>query len=491
MPRRLFLALLLLVITPIVLLGWLSANAARQNERTAKETLAKLLSTQLYDANGQIATVFQSYAGQLESELADEYDSIEVLRRLRREMPIVRQGIMVGNGGQLLFPTEVDLTSRSSAEVAAALSGMIDARPRFSESSLESPSSEDVFDDEMTQLATDDNRIFGKSSRLSESEITAGPKLVANESTKIVQSKSSIGRAKILQESDTEYLNQTDSQESQQATEAELKRESAWQQWYMGDGAQVVYWIHRRDGYSVGVLLERSRWMADLIAALPDDRSRQDSWSIKGSLPTKAAPTPGRSESTPIGSVRLVDEANRTIYRWGDVAAFKRAPLAVEALAEPLASWQLRLYVDPALTPKTSLLPLYLSLGGVGLLLLLVGVYVLTSVRRQIADARSRVNFAGQVSHELRTPLTNIRLYTELAESDLSKLADNPSIQAMAGRLQVIDHESRRLQRLVSGVLEMIRPSGKRIGVRRQSADVCQLIRQICQHSNPASRPPN
>ena len=100
-------------------------------------------------------------------------------------------------------------------------------------------------------------------------------------------------------------------------------------------------------------------------------------------------------------------------------------------------------------------------------MLLSIGAYVLTTVQRQIETAKSRVSFAGQVSHELRTPLTNIRLYTELAENDLGSVESSETKDKLSKRLKVIDHESRRLQRLVSGVLEMIRPTGRPVGVRR------------------------
>ena len=111
---------------------------------------------------------------------------------------------------------------------------------------------------------------------------------------------------------------------------------------------------------------------------------------------------------------------------------------------------------------------------------------MLTAVRRQIANARSRVSFAGQVSHELRTPLTNIRLYTELAETDLESVASSEAKSSLSRRLEVIDHESRRLQRLVSGVLEMIRPRGKQIGVRCQTTDLCKLVDVIIQQFRPS-----
>ncbi|MCC9601963.1 HAMP domain-containing histidine kinase [Stieleria sp. JC731] len=457
MPRRLFLALLLLVITPIVMLGWLSASATRQSEVAAKEALANLLSTQLYEVSDNIADVFATYAKQLDDALIDADDCRDVLRQMRRENPIVRQGILINREGQLVFPQQVDLSGREGAEIAATLSSIIDGRPLFTPQNVNSSGAK--------------------------GGAKGGGDLSQNDDPGIAQQM-----AVPSSQSQQNYL-QTPMRQSVQIASPPLRitrsesPQSQWQRWYLGDGAQVIYWIGVPDGISVGIILDRSRWMADVIATLPDDQRRvsADGDDAFSDLNGKAS-----NASASIGSVRLNDEAGQSIYNWGDTEAFRQEPLTTHSLAEPLASWQLQIFVAPELTPQATLMPLYISLGGVGLLLLLVGVYVLTAVRRQIIEASSRVTFAGQVSHELRTPLTNIRLYTELAELDIEKLESSDRKASLSSRLQVIDHESRRLQRLVSGVLEMIRPSGKQSGVRRQETDVCELLHQIAQQFEPS-----
>ena len=160
------------------------------------------------------------------------------------------------------------------------------------------------------------------------------------------------------------------------------------------------------------------------------------------------------------GFTALVDEQNRIVYRWGDNSERRAQPIATRYLPNPIANWRLEFHADDPL-PENSFLPTLLSLGGVGILLLALGGYVLSSVRRRISDAQSRVSFASQVSHELRTPLTNISLYAELAESDVAKLPEGDAKSSIENRLSVIDGESKRLGRLVSGVLEVIREGGK------------------------------
>ncbi|QEF98059.1 Sensor histidine kinase TmoS [Stieleria maiorica] len=444
MPRRLFLALLLLVAAPMVLLGWMSATAVKASQAAAKENLATLLSSQLYDADRRIVQLFDNYAIRLDDELDGSDSVFETLRRMRRQVPILRQGIVVDPAGTIVFPRPGDSIGVDATEVAAALPGLVDARPLPS--------------------ATGESQ-------------SPGTKVPAFK-TKTAVSKTNIANA-------------ADSQSPRlKVSPQSTLTESAWQQWYMADGTQVVYWRARRDGSTVGMLLERSRWIADLIAVLPDHRSPESTSSLRvATSGTNVTPTKRALPDlapTPIGSLTLVDEAKRLVYRWGNRDEFQLSPLAAAPLSAPLASWQLRLHVDPALVPSTSSVPMYLSLAGIAILLLAVGFYVLTSVQRQINEAKGRVSFAGQVSHELRTPLTNIRLYTELAESDLQRIGNSDAADSLAQRLSVIDHESRRLQRLVTGVLEMIRPNGKPLGVRLQSTDVGELIAGIAEQFTPS-----
>jgi signal transduction histidine kinase len=433
MPRRLFLALLLLVAAPLVLLGWVSATAVRSSQRQAREELAALLSTQLLEARRTIHGVFESYARELSQDLESDSVIAETLRRMRRENPIVRQGMLIDSKGRLSFPTAADTVDVDSMEVAAALPGLIDSRP-------------------LKQLPENPN---------------------ASESDDALTANSPRQMAPVKTE--------------RPSPAPEWIAEPVWQQWFMADGAQVVYWRFRSDGSLIGILLERSRWMSDLIAALPDQDTLPDQsaravqWS-KRSSPPRSGPV--------IGSIELVDESQRVIYRWGQLSRQAREVLASKSLSSPLSSWQLRLQTDPKLTPNVSVFSLLVSLLGVGVVVIATGIYVLTSVQRQLSVARRRVSFAGQVSHELRTPLTNIRLYTELAEADLENIEGDLG-SCLRKRLHVIDRESRRLQRLVSGVLEMMRPGGKQSGVRIQTTDLCQLVDGIADQFAPGFQEAN
>jgi PAS domain S-box-containing protein len=69
--------------------------------------------------------------------------------------------------------------------------------------------------------------------------------------------------------------------------------------------------------------------------------------------------------------------------------------------------------------------------------------------QQRLADA-ARNTFITQATHELRAPLTNMRLCLETAIEDLD---ERPA--AMREHLNVLNHESRRLERMVSEMLSI------------------------------------
>lgn len=93
---------------------------------------------------------------------------------------------------------------------------------------------------------------------------------------------------------------------------------------------------------------------------------------------------------------------------------------------------------------------------------------VIEDVTQQRLADNARSGFVAQATHELRTPLTNIRLYVEEA---IEEGEEDPVLRARA--LQVINHESRRLERVVADMLSVseieagtltLRPGEVRLG---------------------------
>jgi PAS domain S-box-containing protein len=92
--------------------------------------------------------------------------------------------------------------------------------------------------------------------------------------------------------------------------------------------------------------------------------------------------------------------------------------------------------------------------------------------QQRMADA-ARNNFVAQVAHELRTPLTNIRLYVESAIE--GQPHDPASVQSA---LNVINQESRRLERTVSEMLSVSEIEAGSIRLRRDDVHMDVLIEE-------------
>lgn len=253
---------------------------------------------------------------------------------------------------------------------------------------------------------------------------------------------------------------------------AELKRKTqktseqppVWMPWYQEQGLQLVLWIPMPSNVTAGILLNRTAWMSRFIADLPDN---QLEYSLRGQKVDF-------ENSLPVTRTRLVDSQNATIYQWGSGISGGQEQevwfeLADAQLSGPLSAWRVKYEsAAPISVSSSSMWPTLLGLAAIGMLFVLLGIYVATSMRREMRLAAQHVSFAGQVSHELRTPLTNIRLYAEMAQEELSRLLNgsraksdtsqnDSTLNSVQRRLNVIETETQRLSRLCSSVLELLR----------------------------------
>jgi signal transduction histidine kinase len=416
MPLKVLIALLTLIAAPLLLLGWVSASTMRADRSTAQRQIEAVLRSRLKEIDTSVQPLFDEIATMLTSQvrLAIDQDAASgdlqhgELARFQRGQPLVQRAIIVNPRGMMIYPPPPPNNSQSDRiEEYAALKTLAMSRPR---------------------RASEDSSV---------------------QAISVDQSKAA----------------------AQQAS-AQPSRLSApvYHIWYRDEGTQLSLWWYQESGSAIGVMLARSRWMAELMTRLPNTPLpiiQVAAQSIYKNLSGERRPTPD-----PVEAIALYDESNRLVYRWGDDIDLSKTPETQLELSEPLSSWNLKYYAARPLTNPVRFTGLYAAITGLGIVLFALGAYVLTNLQRQIRLAKNRVTFAGQVSHELRTPLTNIRLYTELAQADLQS-TDNTTSERIAARLAIIDGESRRLSRLVSGVMEVIREDeGKRpLRLLAQNAD--------------------
>ena len=243
-----------------------------------------------------------------------------------------------------------------------------------------------------------------------------------------------------------------------------------WYTWYWGRGVHLIFWRRLPSGHIVGAELDRSRWIADLIAELPQ---------------TPLAETPA-SQSR----IQLVDSHDEAVYQWGAYEPHSSAaPLAEMPVSAPLSAWRLKFFVAedrfPALAGRSAEFNYIAGLAAIGVVLLTLAGFFYRESSRELREAATRVNFVNQVSHELKTPLTNIRLYAELLSEQLQE-GDSVDAASAQRRLAIIVSESGRLSRLIGNVLTFAQQQRRQIELNLQPGRVDDTIQAVIQQFQPA-----
>ena len=411
----------------------------RDQQATSRRQIQAVIRSQLDEFSHSLLEVLESYQRQLTREIrekstASNDDQLSNLKIVARRNPIARHCFATNSDGIILYPNKPVADDPEAIAFYAALPAIIASRPQ------------------PTRIENAESAIQGKRSNIGG--------LYEATNMRAIKSR---GLSDSIRSS----------QYAQSIAPIKSTFQSQWQVWYMDEGTQLILWCELDDGHVAGILLERARWIADFIAALPDGSNHIATQRGTG------------------GRISLINQAGDSLYDWGTLRSravdqITDEPLVVRPLNDPLSSWSLKFHANQDLLPKVNTFPLLASLAGIAVVLVALGGYVLSNVQRQIAAAKSRVSFAGQVSHELRTPLTNIRLYAELARCDVESLDSSQEKTKLISRLGVIDTESRRLSRLVSGVLEMVREDGKVRAPQLQSIDVNETIDHVLKQFDPS-----
>ena len=101
-------------------------------------------------------------------------------------------------------------------------------------------------------------------------------------------------------------------------------------------------------------------------------------------------------------------------------------------------------------------------------------VVLIEDVTQQHHAEQSRASFVARATHELRTPLTNIRLYADQA---VELADDDPAERSRA--LNVINQESRRLERLVGDMLNSAEIESGSMSLRDDDVRLDALVKDL------------
>lgn len=412
--------LLLIVCLPLSLLAWLGRRMAADEQTVSEQRIRGLLTGQLLDIDQIVSGHFVGTQSELRTIARLQSFAPSDIRAALRDAPLVRQILVYSPDGEILHPSPAPTATLNASEREFLL--------------------------QASDLITDRD-LF----------LAAGGK-----------------RRRQSRDNSRETLRKKDPIPDSSAPS------EGWHMWYWGRGVHLFYWQRLQSGHVVGLLVERSRWMADLIATLPQTVTREgDGTSDAG-------------ESTISASrIRLLDSSGDAVYQWGSFEPAQdklSAPFAQVPVSEPLTSWRLQAFVPSELVlgaSRSARFTMNAGLISAGVALCLLVAIFWREYRRELREASQRVSFVNQVSHELRTPLTNIRMYADLLESDLEGLPEDESTRPK-GRLRVIAEESQRLSRLIGNVLTMARQQRNTLTLKRQPGVVDEVVRDVLRQFEPA-----
>ena len=86
----------------------------------------------------------------------------------------------------------------------------------------------------------------------------------------------------------------------------------------------------------------------------------------------------------------------------------------------------------------------------------------------------------GRLAHEIRNPLSSLDIHVQLLDEDLGTLAPETR-EKLAGRLEIIRGELKRLERIVQHFMRLSAPSELNL----QKVNVIQLIENLCKLLRP------
>ena len=119
-----------------------------------------------------------------------------------------------------------------------------------------------------------------------------------------------------------------------------------------------------------------------------------------------------------------------------------------------------------------------LILIGILLLVLVAAVwFVYRSVNKELELAQAKADFVSNVSHELRTPLSLISMFAETLEMDRVKTEEKKKEY-----YSIISHESNRLGRIVSSILNFSKMEAGKRKFNFAEEDLNEVIVQVYQN---------
>jgi signal transduction histidine kinase len=452
-------ALWLAILAAVVTIALLAQSWITQRSRSARQRVSEVLASQLVPIDEAIGRLIDSYLLEIKRSTATDISQPIQCVELRRNPLIRTLGVVDRQQQVLIYPENLRNSSSDERTLVDEAQQMLRDRfpsmPQPTQQASQSPPS---------QIAP----VQSRDQAASEPRSKRSPAKASQVDTR---------------QQNTAQLN---------TTQLNTSLENAFVGGLNGADQNWVTWYHRRNlilghaweqdsRWQAIVILPQSRWMADIVAVLPDTSN------IGLDIKSAATNSLGLGRPAEMSLQQLVDVEGNVIHQWSLLPQSQWSALTVNApdaeipVTSPLDGWRLRQFATDEyrqlLAGDDLRYPVWLAVSGLSLALILTGVIVTVNVRRELRLAAQRVSFVNQVSHELRTPLTNICMYADLIAQSYDAEPASPEHTQQQERLSVIRAESQRLARLINNVLEFARPSPNG-GLQRHPEDLDEIVRE-------------
>lgn len=139
MPIRLLLAIIVLVVSPLLILGWSSARTLERQKEETRSQVDRLIQDRLLDFQQPIDRLFAEYEEKL-SGLFRKDNRLESIESLGRRLPLIRLVMTVDQRGNILHPSNLGQFTGTLNSQESALESICRARPNLGSTTKDSPS---------------------------------------------------------------------------------------------------------------------------------------------------------------------------------------------------------------------------------------------------------------------------------------------------------------------------------------------------------------
>jgi signal transduction histidine kinase len=356
--------LLLIVILPLAILGWLGVRIVGNEREIVRHRFRDVLEGSLREVDSRISQLLAERQRELYSEQGLPELSHEALRERVRRSGLVRQYFVLDGDGDLVFPP-------LSGPLTEAENAFID-RTRQIWLNRAIPSTGQEGDYRGVQAVS---QALGRGAQVQQAPATQAAPAKGKQ----------VGKGVTL--------------------------DRGWHVWYWGNGINLIYWWRDDTGAIVGAELDRARLMMDIVDRLPETNPFE---------PTLPNARIALVNST--GTVLYQWGGYEPAEGETSQASVTVSPPLSAWRLEYFAPSDL---VGTGFG-RGVLFNVLSGLGVLAVAMVAMAVYFYRESAREMREAAQRVSFVNQVSHELKTPLTSIRMYAEMLESQLEGAVEKP-----------------------------------------------------------------